>query len=77
MERLFGCSCVLLLEPYAFINLIHEKFGVETFNAYSISKAIDSSDPVVLRAISVMNFNGLPLGTYKHILILKTTFWAA
>jgi hypothetical protein len=71
-ERLFGCRCdlgvmndryVLLLEPDTFINLIHEKFGVETFDAHSVSKAVDSSNSIVLLTISVVNFNGLPLRT--------------
>src|SRR6266705_6623126 len=60
---------VLLLEPDTLINLIHEKFGVETFDAHSVSGAVDSSDPVVLFAISVVNFNGLPLRTHKHIIL--------
>src|SRR5947209_7735550 len=67
--RLFGCSLALLLEPNTFINLIHEKFGVDTWDAYCISSAVDSSDQVVLLTISVVNFNGLPLRTHKHIIL--------
>src|SRR5947209_5616485 len=59
----------LLLELDTFINLIHEKFGVETFNAHNVSKAVDSGDPIVLLTISVVNFNGLPLRTHKHIVL--------
>jgi hypothetical protein len=60
---------LLLLEPDAFINFIHEKFGVETFDSHSVSRAVDSGDPVVLLAISVVNFNYLPLRTHKHIVL--------
>ena len=44
----------LLLEPDTFINLIHEKFGVETFDSHSVSVAVDSSDPVVLLSLLPM-----------------------
>ena len=60
---------MLLLEPDAFINFIHEEFGVETFDSHSVSSAVDSGDPVVLLAISMMNFNGLPLRTHKYIVL--------
>src|SRR6266702_6747451 len=60
---------VLLLESDAFINFIHEKFSVETFDSHSVSGAVDSGNPVVLLAISVVNFNRLPLRTHKHIVL--------
>ena len=60
---------VLQLEPDTFINLIHEKFGLETFDSHSVSNTIDSCDPVVLPAISVLNLNGLPLRTHKHLVL--------
>ncbi len=62
-------SAILLPEPGAFINLIHEKFGVETFDFHSVSGAIDSGDPVVLLAVPVVNFNGLALRTHQHIVL--------
>jgi len=62
-------GAILLPEPGAFINLIHEKFGVETFDFHSVSGAIDSGDPVVLLAVPVVNFNGLALRTHQHIVL--------
>jgi hypothetical protein len=53
----------------AFINFIHEKFSVETFNSHGVSRAVDSGNPVVLLAIPVVNFNRLPFRTHKHILL--------
>src|SRR5205809_5043274 len=60
---------LLLLEPDTFINFIHEKFSVETFDSHSFSRAVDSGNPVVLLAVSVVNFNRLSLRTHKHIVL--------
>src|SRR6266566_8189369 len=59
----------VLLKPGALINLIHEKFGVETFDFHSVSGTIDSRDPVVLLATSIVNLNSLALRAYEHIVL--------
>jgi hypothetical protein len=58
-----------LLEASALIHLIHEKFGVETFDVHGVSRAVDPGDPAVSLAISVVNFNGLALRTHENIVL--------